>query len=83
MKYYEIEAEDKYDNIINLYNISDYSINFSTIILHLKSGSIITLDYENTHKAREKYEYFLKLEKKKRKRLKKIENLNNYCDEHY
>lgn len=67
MKYYKIKAEDKYDNIINLYNISDYSINFSTLYLHLKSGSIIKLDYENTYKAREKYEYFLKLEKKGRK----------------
>ena len=82
MNYSKIKAEDKLDNTINLYKISDYAINNFIISLHLKSGSIRELIYENNEKAREKYNYFLKLEnkelkraKKERKRIKTIDNM--------
>ena len=81
MNYSKIKAEDIYDNIINLYKILDYSIKNSVVSLHLKNGSARELIYDNAEKAREKYNYFLKLENKEEKRDKKERKRIKYIDD--
>lgn len=77
--YKRIKAKDKFNNIINLFEISQYQIEGYDIILHLKSGGKMKLTYKDSIEAKKRYNKFLKYEKEHSEIISN--NWENYCDE--
>ena len=58
----KINAEDKFNNKLDLENFKSYSIGDKKIFCYLKTGQTLELNYDSNEKASEIYEKILSIE---------------------
>ena len=58
----ELNAEDKFNNKLDLLNFKSYSIGDKLIFFYLHNGQTMQLNYESQEKAKEIYDKILSLE---------------------
>ena len=58
----KLNAEDKFNNKLDLVNFKSYSIDDKTLFLYLYNGQTMQLSYESQEKAKEIYDKILSIE---------------------